>query len=188
MATYDSTPLLLVRSTATVGLGVATGLMLSYPLFSWPAMYAPDAQMDCKARLNLFWELYCRGKDALIKLLPLSAGLLAYASYATETAASYLPATFVARHRKASPGAILGTAAALTLSNVLWTVVMIMPVNTKLKTIKDAKASGKATAEANTPDVEIDKMIRTRWMGLHYGRIALTATAFALSVAELGTA
>lgn len=43
--------------------------------------------------------------------------------------------------------AILGTAAALTLSNVLWTVVMIMPVNTKLKTIKDAKASGKATAE-----------------------------------------
>lgn len=39
-----------------------------------------------------------------MKLLPLSAGLLAYASYATETAASYLPATFVARHRKASPG------------------------------------------------------------------------------------
>lgn len=222
-------------------------------------MYAPGAQLDSLARLvslrpcpsdhaararvrleilifdgscsqGIFWELYSRGKETMMKLLPVSAALLAYAAYATETPANYLPATFVAGHRKASPTlaqsrmrsadvaprsvrqAILGTAACLAVSTVPWTYIFIMPINMKLKAIKDAKASGKATAEgtwpalcllgarppnvpsreysitANTSDAEIDDLIRTRWMGLHYARIALTGAAFALSVAELGTA
>lgn len=50
-ASYDSTALLAVRSTATIGLGIATGVMLSYPLVSWPSMYSPTSPHDIKGRL-----------------------------------------------------------------------------------------------------------------------------------------
>ncbi|GAA5984095.1 hypothetical protein JCM10908_006049 [Rhodotorula pacifica] len=183
MSTHDSSALLAVRSTAVVGLGVATGLMASYPLFSWPAMYSADSPLDVKGRLNLFWHLYSQGAKTMKALLPSLSALLAYASFATREPASYLPATFIGRHRKA----VLGTAAVLVLANLPYTIALIMPTNNRLKAIKDAKTSG-AGAEAATTDAEVNQLIRKRWMSLHFGRILLCGTAFLLSVAELGTA
>lgn len=40
----------------------------------------------------------------------------------------------------------------------------------------------------NASDAEIDTMIRSKWAALHGGRILMTATAFLISVAELGSA
>ncbi|GAA5870819.1 hypothetical protein JCM3774_001685 [Rhodotorula dairenensis] len=190
MATYDSDALLAVRTTATVGLGVATGLMLSYPLLSWPSIYAQGAPHDIKGRLDLFWNLYSNGANAMKKLLPSATALLAYASYTTRPPADYLPASLVGRHRKASSlsEAILALAAALTFASVPLTYALIMPINNRLKAIKDAKASGTVSAEGATPDAEADQLIQHRWMSLHYGRILLCGTAFLLSVAELGSA
>lgn len=183
MASYDSTALLAVRSTATVGLGVATGVMLSYPLVSWPSIYSSDSPHDVKGRLDLFWNFYSHGAAVMKTLLPSTSALLACASYATRAPADYLPASWIGRHRKA----VLAVAAASAIASVPLTFAVIMPVNNRLKAIKDAKTKGTG-AEAATSDAEVDHLIRHRWMSLHYCRIFLCGTAFLLSVAELGTA
>ncbi|POY75112.1 hypothetical protein BMF94_1742 [Rhodotorula taiwanensis] len=182
MATHDSSALLLVRSTATIGLGLATGLMASYPIVAWPTMYTAES-LDIKDRLNLFWYFYEQGASTMKLLLPVSAALLGYASYASRAAADYMPATFVARNRKA----LLAAAAVLTISNIPWTIFAIMPLNLRLKKLKDSKLTGAGTTD-NASDAEIDTMIRSKWAALHGGRILMTATAFLISVAELGSA
>ncbi|GAA5958008.1 hypothetical protein JCM8115_001101 [Rhodotorula mucilaginosa] len=189
MASYDSTALLAVRSTATIGLGIATGVMLSYPLVSWPSMYSPTSPHDIKGRLDLFWNFYSHGADVMKAVLPSMSALLAYASYATRAPADYLPASWIGRHRKA----VLAIAAASAIASVPLTFAVIMPVNMRLKAIKDAKAKGtgltmRRAHTAATSDTEVDHLIRNRWMSLHYGRIFLCGMAFLLSVAELGTA
>ncbi|KAG0664649.1 hypothetical protein C6P46_001245 [Rhodotorula mucilaginosa] len=138
MASYDSTALLAVRSTATIGLGIATGVMLSYPLVSWPSMYSPTSPHDIKGRLDLFWNFYSHGADVMKAVLPSMSALLAYASLlklAPERA-------LCSRERFFGVQAVLAIAAASAIASVPLTFAVIMPVNMRLKAIKDAKAKG----------------------------------------------
>ncbi|BGP25064.1 hypothetical protein JCM10295v2_003984 [Rhodotorula toruloides] len=171
MSASDLQALVAARSLAVVGLGLNTGLMLSIPALSIPALKATTS-LTAQQRLTLWSNLYEKGKAVMVKLQPTLTLLLAYASYAAARPVDYLPANTVARYRKP----ILAVASALTISIVGFTGVAIMPLNKRMQKM-EREASVASTAQA-------DSLIG-QWSRLHAVRIALGSTAFALADRDL---
>ncbi|GAA5833213.1 hypothetical protein JCM9279_001457 [Rhodotorula babjevae] len=115
----------------------------------------------------------------MVSLVPTTSALLAYAAWAAHPPQAYLPAGWVARHRKG----VLGTAAAATMAIFAWTVLAMEGLNGSLKTLeKDSNAGRTPVLPAH------DTLIRTRWARLHLVRCVLATTAFVASVTELALA
>ncbi|GEM09987.1 hypothetical protein Rt10032_c09g4004 [Rhodotorula toruloides] len=193
MSASDLQALVAARSLAVVGLGLNTGLMLSIPALSIPALKATTS-LTAQQRLTLWSNLYEKGKAVMVKLQPTLTLLLAYASYAAARPVDYLPANTVARYRKP----ILAVASALTISIVGFTGVAIMPLNKRMQKM-EREASGfvllflpfLVAVLTGLPPVastaQADSLIG-QWSRLHAVRIALGSTAFALAVSELALA
>ncbi|GAA6060995.1 hypothetical protein JCM10212_000681 [Sporobolomyces blumeae] len=107
-APTDSQPLIVARAVATVGLGVATGIMASLAIWS---------------------RIYDKGKATAQLTFPPATLLFAYAAYAAEAPPAFLPATFIARNRKL----ILALCSSLSASVIGYTVAFLMPT---IKTLK----------------------------------------------------
>ncbi|GAA5874828.1 hypothetical protein JCM16303_002999 [Sporobolomyces ruberrimus] len=175
MASSDSSQLVLARSVATLGLGAATGLMLSIPLWILPAHEA--APISAKDRVHLWSKVYDQGKASALTLFPLCTLLFAGSAYNARAPELYLPATFIARNRKI----ILSLCSALSASVIGYTVAFLMP---GIKALKEAESS---LSGGGKPTFSTDEAI-ARWGRLHLVRLGFAATGFALAVAELGSA
>ncbi|GAA5921667.1 hypothetical protein JCM3775_001754 [Rhodotorula graminis] len=179
MSGSDSAALVLARSTACVGLGLCAGLTWSVPAWTWPALYRPDSTLAPAQRLAIWSKLYSQGKSTMIALVPTTSALLVYAAWAVHPPQVYLPAGWVARHRKG----VLGAAATTTLAIFAWTVVAMEGLNGSLKALERDSTAGRTPVLPSH-----DALIRTRWAKLHLVRCVLATTAFVASVTELALA
>ncbi|GAA5838535.1 hypothetical protein JCM5353_003130 [Sporobolomyces roseus] len=175
MAATDSSKLVIARSIGTVGMGVATGIMASIPLWVMPSLYS--VPICPKDRLHLWSKIYDNGKTTALTLFPTSTILFALAAYSVETPALYLPANFIARNRKI----VLALCSSLSASVVGFTIAFLMPGIKRLK-----KEEADLTAGA-LPSFSTDEAIQ-EWGQKHLIRLAFAATSFGLAVAELASA
>ncbi|GAA5887957.1 hypothetical protein JCM6882_000815 [Rhodosporidiobolus microsporus] len=188
MSASDSLPLTLSRSTATVGIGFAFGLMASLPAWTFPAVYSPSRPLAPADRLRIWSKIYDQGRTTMLTVVPTGTALLLYSAIVAKSPLPYLPATFIGRHRKA----VLATAAAIWFANLPWTGLMMEKLNWELKGVeeklnKEASTSSTSTAYASQA-ADADKLISTKWAKLHGVRVLLGGVAFVLCVAELAFA
>ncbi|GJN90888.1 hypothetical protein Rhopal_003902-T1 [Rhodotorula paludigena] len=173
MASSDSATLVLARSTAVVGLGIASGLMIGIPAWTWPALYRPNSNLKPEHRLGIFVKVYNQGKTTMMSTIPVITALLGYSAVAAKAPVDYLPANFVSRHRKA----FLAASAASAVGFIAWTGAMMMGLNNQLMKLEKENRASKD-----------DELVQKKWLGLHLVRCALGSTAFVLAVAELALA
>ncbi|KAI5476193.1 hypothetical protein MNV49_000354 [Pseudohyphozyma bogoriensis] len=163
------------RVVGTVGAGTMSGLMLSGPLWAFPAMFDVET-LEAGDRLRLWSKLFDHGKATAVLLLPLSSFSFLLSSFFTIPPPSYLSFNLIARNRRS----VLLLAAGLLLANMPYTGVLLQPINKKLQS---AEREVVESTEGKTL-TDTDTLIK-QWLKLHKGRFALSFTAFVLGVAEL---
>ncbi|GAA5893923.1 DUF1772 domain-containing protein [Sporobolomyces salmoneus] len=172
MSASDSRQLIFARSVGTVGLGVATGLMLSIPLWIQPSLEA--APISSKDRLHLWSKVYDQGKATALTIFPVCSVLFATSAWRAESPALYLPANFVARNRKT----ILALCSSLSASVIGYTAAFLMPGIKRLKGAESDFVTGQKPSFSTNEEIK-------KWGKLHLLRTAFAATGFVLGVAEL---
>ncbi|GAA5925599.1 DUF1772 domain-containing protein [Sporobolomyces koalae] len=174
MAAHDSRSLVLARTVATVGIGAASGLVLSIPAWILPALDA--APISPKDRLHLWSQIYDNGKATALTVFPTCAILFAVAAFKAEAPALYLPANIIARNRKL----VLALCASLSASVVGFTGAFMMPAIKRMKKEESDLVAG------SKPTFSSDEAIK-KWGQQHLVRVAFATTTFALAVAELAS-
>ncbi|GAA5844046.1 hypothetical protein JCM3766R1_004057 [Sporobolomyces carnicolor] len=177
MSATDSHQLVIARSVATVGLGAATGIMLSIPLWILPSLDA--VPISSKDRLHLWSKVYDNGKATALSIFPICTVLFATSAWKAQAPALYLPANFIARNRKI----VLSLCASLSASVIGYTVAFLMP---GIKRLKGAEAEYSAGKSRQKPSLATDEEIK-QWGYLHLVRLGFAATGFVLGVAELAS-
>ncbi|GAA5947921.1 hypothetical protein JCM3765_007030 [Sporobolomyces pararoseus] len=170
----DSQQLVLARSIGTIGLGTATGLLLSIPIWILPSH--ERAPITSKDRLHLWSQVYDLGKSTALTIFPLCTLLFAGSAWKAEAPELFLPANFIARNRKI----VLSLCSSLSVSVIGFTVAFLMPGIKRLKGAESDYTAGQKPAFST--DEEIKK-----WGQLHLVRLGFAATGFVLAVAELAS-
>ncbi|GAA5857875.1 hypothetical protein JCM1840_000946 [Sporobolomyces johnsonii] len=202
MSASDSPLLTLSRCTAAVGLGLASGLMLSLPLWTMPTIFSVST-LAPRDRLHIWSKIFDRGFTTAKAIFPAAGLLFALSAWATKAPVPYLPSSWIGRNRKArshslhplriegltqanigTSQVILALCSVLTFSIGPYTALTLGPINRKLK---QAELDILADPPHGNGAVETDYLIQD-WIKYHTLRCALPATAFLLAIAELAFA
>ncbi|GAA5887829.1 hypothetical protein JCM5296_001781 [Sporobolomyces johnsonii] len=187
MSASDSPLLTLSRCTAAVGLGLASGLMLSLPLWTMPTIFSVPT-LAPRDRLHIWSKVFDRGFTTAKAIFPAAGLLFALSAWATKAPVPYLPSSWIGRNRKARSHSlhlvILALCSVLTFSIGPYTALTLGPINRKLK---QAELDILADPPHGNGAVETDYLIQD-WTKYHTLRCALPATAFLLAIAELAFA
>ncbi|GAA5969902.1 hypothetical protein JCM21900_004186 [Sporobolomyces salmonicolor] len=165
MSASDSPLLTLSRCTAAVGLGLASGLMLSLPLWTIPTIFSVPT-LAPRDRLHIWSKIFDRGFTTAKAIFPAASLVFALSAWA------------------AKAPAILALCSVLTFSLGPYTALVLGQLNRKLK---QAEADILADPAHGNGAVETDYLIQD-WVKAHTVRCALPATAFLLAIAELAFA
>ncbi|GAA5982761.1 hypothetical protein JCM5350_006239 [Sporobolomyces pararoseus] len=141
MSATDSQQLVLTRSIGTIGLGTATGLLLSIHLWS---------------------QVYDLGKSTALTLFPLCTLLFAGSAWRAETPDLYLPSNFIARNRKI----VLSLCSSLSASVIGFTVAFLLPGIKRLKGAENDYNAGQKPSFST--DEEIKKWGRLHLVRLGF--------------------
>ncbi|KAM0791609.1 hypothetical protein ACM66B_006051 [Microbotryomycetes sp. NB124-2] len=176
MAANDSVTLCFTRGLATIGLGLAAGYCGGVSISTMPTLFKVDT-ISPRDRLHYWSVLFDTGAKHMIPAFVSSAVLSITSSILAQSPAAWVPATWIARHRRA----VWAFCAASSLGVQAFTVLAILPV---VKRLKNAETQIRKDAASGNGQEETDYLIQ-KWTSLHHVRTIIAVSAFGLAVSEL---